>query len=126
MKHNQSKRFEEKLLTFQKVSLPIITIKYIKRPIAVSRQRLRLYLEILEAGYPKCKNYDNETKAQFLSNVFKCRVTSEELDSLRSFKQITKKKVITMSNGHIKTITRTRWRNKYSRLKNYIHLQESQ
>jgi hypothetical protein len=124
MEKNESKtRLEEKMIMFQHIDMPFICLKYINTPIKVGRKRLRLYLELIETWYPIYRKVDNETKAQFISEIFKCQCTTEQLDKLASFKQITKKKVITMNNENVKTISRLRWRSRDQIQKNNIHFQ---
>jgi hypothetical protein len=117
-------RLNEKTVLFQHVDLPFISIKYRKhnKLITVSKKRLRFYLDLIETWYPLYSKSDNITKADFISEVFKCWCTEEDLDSVALFKKITKKKVITMKDNNVKTIKRLRWRGKHNLSKNYIHV----
>jgi len=112
---------DEKIRLFQLIDLPFITITYKKEKEIVGRKRLRLYLDLFEQLYPLWEESDNKTKADFISDVFKCVCKEEDLNTLHSFKDITIKKVITMKNDNVKTIKRLRWRHKDNVHKNYIH-----
>lgn len=114
-------RLQRKMDEFRHISLPFIIIKYIKEPIPVGRKRLRLYLDLIDCWYPIYKNADDETKAQFISEIFKCECTANQLRKLATFKEITKKKVITINDDHVKIISRLRWRGRDNLNRNYIH-----
>jgi hypothetical protein len=103
---------------FLHVDLPLISIRFNK----VSRKELRLYLELIEQCYPLAELANNETKADLIKEVFKCKCTKDDLNNLRSFKDITIKKVITMKDNDVKVIKRIRWRSKTKVSKNYIHV----
>ena len=114
-------RLDEKMRLFELIDLPFITITYKTEKEIVGKKRLRLYLELFELIYPLWANSDNETKSQFISNIFKCVCTIEDLEKLKTFKDITIKKVITVKNDNVKTIKRLRWRHRDNVHKNYIH-----
>lgn len=116
-------RLNEKIKLFQHVDLPFISIQYRKTLEPVSRKRLRFYLDLIDVWYPVYRSADNKTKAQFISEIFKCECTEEDLIKLKSFKDITKKKVIGMNNENVKTISRIRWRGRDNLNKNIIHFQ---
>lgn len=114
-------RLHNKMLMFQHIDMPFICLKYINTPIVIGRKRLRLYLDLIDCWYPIYSKADNETKAQFITDIFKCQCTSEQLDKLAMFKDIIKKDVITAKDGNVKTISRLRWRGRDNLNRNYIH-----
>jgi len=116
-------RLDKKIALFNHIDVPLISIKYRKIPDKVSRKRLRLYLELLDTWYPLYRNADPTTKANFIVDIFKCVCTEEDLESLKSFKRITKKELITTKNDKITTIKRLRWRSREQVSKNIIHVQ---
>jgi nanoRNase/pAp phosphatase (c-di-AMP/oligoRNAs hydrolase) len=117
-----TQRLNNKLRLFQKIELPFITIKYIKKPIKVSRQRLRLYLDLVYMEYPDLKYAPTAALAEFITETFKCECTEQELLRLRMFKDITTKKVITMKDNNVKQVKRIRWRHKNNVNRNRIHI----
>ena len=107
---------------FRKIDIPLISIKYRTGLITVPKKRLRLYLDLIDAWYPLYGESDNRTKADFISEIFKCWCTEEDIESVHPFKQVTVKKLINMKDGNVKTIKRLRWRSKHNLSKNYIHV----
>jgi hypothetical protein len=87
----------------------------------VSKRELRFLLELIDVWYPIYKKTDNETKANFISEVFNCQCTKEDLDNLKSFKEITKKRLVTAQNENVRIISRLRWRGRDNLHRNYIH-----
>jgi len=116
-------RIEDKFKSFEKIDIPLLTISYKRNHSEVSRKKIRMYLDLLDSWYPLYRNADVTTKAEFISDIFKCNCTKEQLEQLQAFKQITKKKVITMENERIKTISRLRWRGRDNLNRNIIHFQ---
>lgn len=115
-------RLNEKLRIFRDVELPFINIKYIKKPIKVSRKRLRLYLDLVLMRYPDLKYAPTSALAEFITEIFKCECTEKELLHLRMFKDIVTKKVITMKDNNVKQVKRIRWRHKNNVNRNHIHI----
>jgi hypothetical protein len=116
-------RLNEKIRLFQIVDVPLISIHYRVDPVRVSRKKVRLYLDLIDVWYPLYSQADDDTKAHFISDVFKCVCTKADLSNLRSFKQITKKKLVTTQSENVKTISRLRWRGRDNLTRNYIHFQ---
>jgi hypothetical protein len=119
MKSNQrNKSLDEKSRIFLDVELPIISIKFREEPIDINRRRLRLIWELIK-DKPDLTN--NIARAKFIEDVFKYKCTKEDLDNLKTFKDINIKKVITMNDDNVKIIKRTRWRSNSNIHRNYIH-----
>lgn len=114
-------RLNKKIKQFQLIDLPFITIKYRTEPIKVSRKQIRLYLDLIETWFPLYSRSDNKTKADFISEIFKCKCNETDLLNLKQFKKITIKEVLTMENDNVKTIKRLRWRSPNNVHRNYIH-----
>ena len=114
-------RLNQKMKQFERIDLPLIRIKYRRERIPVSKKDIRLYSDLIDVWYPLYKEVDLRSKAEFISEVFKCVCTEEDLIRLKSFKEITKKNVLTMENENVKTIKRLRWRSRENLHKNIIH-----
>lgn len=117
-------RLADKIKAFERVDIPLISVVYRKEPVSVSRKQLRLYLDLIDTWYPIYRNADNKTKADFIAEVFKCECSLCDLERLKSFKEITKKKVVTAENENVKTISRLRWRSRDHISKNIIHFRK--
>jgi hypothetical protein len=117
-----TQRLNELMHKFEIEELPIIAIKYIKKPIKISHKRLRLYLDIILTCYPTAKYAPNDALAGLIEEIFKCECTRNDLDHLRPFKDITIKKVITMKDNNVKQVKRIRWRHKNNVNRNRIHI----
>ena len=116
-----TQRLNEKLRVFRDVELPFINIKYIEKPIKVSKKRLRLYLDLIYTCYPTARNAPTKALAELITELFKCECSEKDLLRLRMFKDITTKKVITMKDNNVKQVKRIRWRHKNVN-KNRIHI----
>jgi excinuclease UvrABC helicase subunit UvrB len=116
-------RLNIKMKQFERIDLPLIRVQYRRERIPVSRKDIRLYSDLIDIWYPLYKDVDLRSKAEFISEVFKCVCTEEDLNKLKSFKDITKKNVLTMENENVKTIKRLRWRSRGNLQKNIIHFQ---
>jgi hypothetical protein len=87
----------------------------------VSKKELRLYIDLIDVWYPIYRRADDKTKANFISEIFNCDVDENDLANLCSFKEITKKKVITLQGENVKIVSRLRWRGRDNLNRNYIH-----
>ena len=114
---------DEKVKVFLHVDVPLISTKYRKELVPVSRKQLRLFADLIDTWYPLYRKSDDQTKAEFIQDIFKCVCSVEDLAKLKSFKEITKKRVITANNENVKVISRLRWRSRENLTKNYIHSQ---
>lgn len=117
--HNINRKIE----IFQHIDIPLIALRFKQTVEPVSRKRLRFYIDLAKVWYPLFFNnhMDNKTKAEFISETFKCICNEEDLEKLKSFKDITKKEILVMENDKIKTISRLRWRGRDNLRKNIIH-----
>jgi hypothetical protein len=116
-------RLMEKAKSFDHIDIPFIALRYREEPDEISKKRLRFYLDLIETWYPLWSRTDNNTKAEFISTIFKCVCSAEDLAKLKTFKEIIHKKVITANNENVKIISRLRWRGKENHYRNYIHSQ---
>lgn len=114
-------QLNEKTKMFQHVDLPLITIRYKTSNENIPKKRLRLYLDLIDTKYPLDRRLGDKHRADLVSQIFKCNVSEKDLVRLATFKKITKKKVITMNNENVKTISRLRWRGRDNLNKNIIH-----
>lgn len=118
-----TEKLNQKIKMFQQVELPFISIRYKSTSERVSRKKLRLYLDLINVWYPLDAKLDDKHKANLISQIFKCKCNETDLVYLRSFKDITKKKVLTLNKENVKTISRLRWRGRENLNKNLIHFQ---
>jgi hypothetical protein len=114
-------KVENKFNNFRKIDIPLLSISLRDKPIEVSRKKIRLYIDLIDEWYPLYKNADINTKLEFITDVFKCNCSIEDINRLKSFKDITKKQIITLNNEQPKTISRLRWRSRANITKNIIH-----
>ena len=114
-------RLDEKAKLFLHVDVPFISIKYRTELAPVSRKQIRMFSDLIDAWYPLYRKSDDQTKAEFIQDIFKCVCSAEDLAKLKTFKEITHKRVITANNENVKVISRLRWRSRGNRTRNYIH-----
>ena len=88
----------------------------------LSKKEKRLVIELVRQHIPLRHN-DNDILAAWIKDELNLNITEDDIKKIPSFKQITKKKVITMNNENVKIINRLRWRNRDQVQKNIIHFQ---
>lgn len=115
------RRLKEKADDFNTFVVPMISIRIRKVPIEISNKKLRYYRDLIFHWYPLYKFMEDEEVAKAIKDVFKCKCTTEDLQSLKSFKQITKKEIITTKEERVETVRILRWRGRDNLHRNIIH-----